>query len=215
MAGTRALYTHESRPSWARSCWYYLTPRLLTDNPASTAKASTHASRWATGYLAHLGGLSEMNAAERSRPFIDGAGSVRHSRDRADSRRCQHAGPAARLFAPDRTHCCCGALGPLPVCSFQTPSGRVSLGTLLLLLWLAGAKEPLGQLLVRGDYVPILAEALTLEATAALGVHQAVAGNTEHLTIAYGVDAACLHRQQVVILCPVACDLCRAPPTEV
>ena len=31
--------------------------------------------------------------------------------------------------------------------------------------WLAGAKEPLGQLLVRLDYVPILAEALTLEAT--------------------------------------------------
>jgi hypothetical protein len=31
--------------------------------------------------------------------------------------------------------------------------------------WLAGAKEPLGQLLVRLDYAPILAEALTLEAT--------------------------------------------------
>jgi hypothetical protein len=42
--------------------------------------------------------------------------------------------------------------------------------------WLAGAKEPIGQLLVRLDYVPTLAEAL-------LGVHQAVAGNAEHLTV--------------------------------
>jgi hypothetical protein len=43
--------------------------------------------------------------------------------------------------------------------------------------WQAGAKEPRGQLWVRLDYVPILAEAL-------LGVHQAVAGNAEHLTVA-------------------------------
>jgi len=43
--------------------------------------------------------------------------------------------------------------------------------------WLAGAKEPIGQLLVRLDYVPVLAEAL-------LRVHQAMAGNAEHLAIA-------------------------------
>jgi len=43
--------------------------------------------------------------------------------------------------------------------------------------WLAGAKEPRGQLWVRSDYVPILAEAL-------LGVHQGVALNAEHLTVA-------------------------------
>ena len=53
--------------------------------------------------------------------------------------------------------------------------------------WLAGAKEPIGQLLVRLDYVPRLAEAL-------LGVHQAVAGNAEHLTIAQRVAAASLDR---------------------
>ena len=53
--------------------------------------------------------------------------------------------------------------------------------------WLAGAKEPRGQLWARLDYVPRLAEAL-------LGVHQAMARNAEHLTVTQGVAAASLER---------------------